>query len=154
MEHICQERLVFYCRIPSASTAPGTSRRMCCHTHCASFCQLRRERPLVLRPLSLLEQFILHFSPSLNALSLRPDVITSMKILSRAEHLSPQPDSCGMGSNSDVSLVRNSDVSLDRRLAEGWTARLGVRCADIPRTGSLVQGYLAHKQQPPPPGPP
>ena len=28
------ERLVFYCRTTSASTAPCTSRRMCCLTHC------------------------------------------------------------------------------------------------------------------------
>jgi len=32
------ERLVFYCRTTSASTAPCTSRRMCCPTHCASYC--------------------------------------------------------------------------------------------------------------------
>ena len=32
------ERLVFYCRTTSASTAPGTSRRMCCLTHCAAYC--------------------------------------------------------------------------------------------------------------------
>ena len=33
-----EERLVFYCRTTSASTAPYTSRRMCCPTHCASYC--------------------------------------------------------------------------------------------------------------------
>ena len=33
-----QERLVFYCRTTSASTAPCTSRRMCCLTHCARYC--------------------------------------------------------------------------------------------------------------------
>ena len=33
-----QERLVFYCRTTSASTAPCTSRRTCCPTHCASYC--------------------------------------------------------------------------------------------------------------------
>jgi len=32
------ERLVFYCRTTSASTAPCTSRSMCCLTHCASYC--------------------------------------------------------------------------------------------------------------------
>ena len=32
------ERLVFYCRTTSASTAPCTSRRMCCPTYCASCC--------------------------------------------------------------------------------------------------------------------
>jgi len=32
------EGLVFYCRIISASTAPCTSRRMCCSTDCASHC--------------------------------------------------------------------------------------------------------------------
>jgi hypothetical protein len=32
------ERLVCYCRTTSASTAPCTSRRMCCPTHCASHC--------------------------------------------------------------------------------------------------------------------
>ena len=32
-----QERLVFYCRTTSASTAPCTSRRMCCPTLCASY---------------------------------------------------------------------------------------------------------------------
>ena len=32
------ERLVFYCRTTSASTAPCTSRRMCCPMHCASYC--------------------------------------------------------------------------------------------------------------------
>ena len=32
------QRLVFYCRATSASTAPCTSRRMCCLTHCASYC--------------------------------------------------------------------------------------------------------------------
>jgi len=32
------ERLVFHCRTTSASTAPCTSRRMCCPTHCASYC--------------------------------------------------------------------------------------------------------------------
>jgi len=32
------QRLVFYCRTTSASTAPCTSRRMCCPTHCASYC--------------------------------------------------------------------------------------------------------------------
>jgi len=32
------ERLVFYCRTTSASTAPCTPRRMCCPTHCASYC--------------------------------------------------------------------------------------------------------------------
>jgi len=31
------ERLVFYCRTASASTAPGTSRKMSCPTHCASY---------------------------------------------------------------------------------------------------------------------
>ena len=31
-------RLVSYCRTTSASTAPCTSRRMCCPTHCASYC--------------------------------------------------------------------------------------------------------------------
>ena len=31
------ERLVFYCRTTSASTAPCTSRRMCCPTRCASY---------------------------------------------------------------------------------------------------------------------
>ena len=42
--HTChQQRLVFYCRTTSASTAPCTSRRLCCPTHCASYgalCQL------------------------------------------------------------------------------------------------------------------
>ena len=33
-----QERLVCYCRTTSASTAPCTSRRTCCPTHCASYC--------------------------------------------------------------------------------------------------------------------
>jgi len=33
-----KERLVCYCRTTSASTAPRTSRRMCCPTHCASYC--------------------------------------------------------------------------------------------------------------------
>ena len=32
------ERLVSYCQTASASTAPCTSRRMCCPTHCASYC--------------------------------------------------------------------------------------------------------------------
>ena len=32
------ERLVFYCWKNSASTAPCTSRRMCCPAHCASHC--------------------------------------------------------------------------------------------------------------------
>ena len=32
------EKLVFYCRTTSASTAPCTSRRRCCLTHCASDC--------------------------------------------------------------------------------------------------------------------
>jgi len=31
-------RLVFYCRTTGASTAPRTSRRMCCPTHCACYC--------------------------------------------------------------------------------------------------------------------
>ena len=31
--------MVFYCRSTSASTAPCTSRRMCCPAHCASYCQ-------------------------------------------------------------------------------------------------------------------
>ena len=33
-----RERLVFHCRTTSASTAPCTSRRICCPTHCASYC--------------------------------------------------------------------------------------------------------------------
>ena len=33
-----QERFAFYCRKISASTASCTSRRMCCPTHCASYC--------------------------------------------------------------------------------------------------------------------
>ena len=33
-----KKRLVFYCRTTSASTAPCTSRRMCCPTHCANNC--------------------------------------------------------------------------------------------------------------------
>jgi len=33
-----REGLVFYCRTTSASTAPCTSRSMCCPTHCASYC--------------------------------------------------------------------------------------------------------------------
>ena len=34
------DRLVFYCRTPSSSTTPCTSRRTCCPacTHCASYC--------------------------------------------------------------------------------------------------------------------
>ena len=32
------QKLVFCCRTTSASTAPCTSRRMCCPTHCASYC--------------------------------------------------------------------------------------------------------------------
>ena len=32
------KRLVFDCRTTSASTAPCTSRRVCCPTHCASYC--------------------------------------------------------------------------------------------------------------------
>ena len=32
------QRLVFHCRTTSASTAPCTSRRMCCTTRCASYC--------------------------------------------------------------------------------------------------------------------
>ena len=32
------KRLVFYCRTTIASTAPCTSRRMCCSTHCACDC--------------------------------------------------------------------------------------------------------------------
>jgi hypothetical protein len=32
------ERSVFHCRTTSASTAPCTSRRMCCPAHCASYC--------------------------------------------------------------------------------------------------------------------
>ena len=32
------QRLVFYCRTINASIAPFTSRRMCCPTHCASYC--------------------------------------------------------------------------------------------------------------------
>ena len=31
-------RLVFYCRTTRASTAPCASKRMCCPTHCASYC--------------------------------------------------------------------------------------------------------------------
>jgi len=34
----CDQRLVFYCRTASASTAPCTSRRMCYPTHCANYC--------------------------------------------------------------------------------------------------------------------
>ena len=34
---LLRQRLVFYCRTTSASTAPCTSRRMCCPTHCASY---------------------------------------------------------------------------------------------------------------------
>jgi len=33
-----QMRLVVYCRTTSTSTAPCTSRRMCCPTHCARYC--------------------------------------------------------------------------------------------------------------------
>ena len=33
-----REILVFYCRTASASTALYTSRRMCCPTHCARYC--------------------------------------------------------------------------------------------------------------------
>ena len=36
-EHVLQ-RLVSYCRTTSASTAPCTSRRRCCLTHCAGYC--------------------------------------------------------------------------------------------------------------------
>ena len=36
--HRSVERPVVYCRAISASTAPCTSRRMCCLTHCASYC--------------------------------------------------------------------------------------------------------------------
>jgi hypothetical protein len=32
------QKLMFYCRRTSARTAPCTSRRMCCPTHCASYC--------------------------------------------------------------------------------------------------------------------
>ena len=32
------QRLVLYCRTTSANTAPCTSRRVCCPTHCASYC--------------------------------------------------------------------------------------------------------------------
>ena len=32
------QRLVFHCLTTSASTAPCTSRRMCCPAHCASYC--------------------------------------------------------------------------------------------------------------------
>ena len=32
------ERLVFHCRTTSASTAPYTSRMMCCPTHCGNYC--------------------------------------------------------------------------------------------------------------------
>ena len=32
------QKLVSYCRTTSASTAPCTSRRMCCPTHCARYC--------------------------------------------------------------------------------------------------------------------
>jgi len=32
------ERFVLHCRTTGASTAPCTSRRMCCPTHCASYC--------------------------------------------------------------------------------------------------------------------
>ena len=39
------KKLVCYCRTTSASTAPCTSRRMCCPTHCASYCA-----PSTLRP--------------------------------------------------------------------------------------------------------
>ena len=34
------ERLVFHCQRTSASTAPCTSTRMCCNTHCARYCAL------------------------------------------------------------------------------------------------------------------
>jgi hypothetical protein len=37
----CKERLVFQFRRTSASTAPCTSRRICCLTHCASHCVSR-----------------------------------------------------------------------------------------------------------------
>jgi len=36
------DRLVFYCRTTSASTAPCTSRRMCSLMHCASYCAPRQ----------------------------------------------------------------------------------------------------------------
>ena len=32
------QRLMFYCRTTSASTAPCTSKRMCCPMHCANYC--------------------------------------------------------------------------------------------------------------------
>ena len=32
------KRLVCYCQTTNVSTAPGTSRRMCCPTHCATYC--------------------------------------------------------------------------------------------------------------------
>ena len=32
------QRLVFHCRTISASTAPCAFRRICCSTHCASYC--------------------------------------------------------------------------------------------------------------------
>ena len=35
---LCMQRLVFYCRETSASTASCTSRRMCSPAHCASCC--------------------------------------------------------------------------------------------------------------------
>ena len=34
----CGKRLVFLWQTTSASTAPRTSRRMCCPTHCARYC--------------------------------------------------------------------------------------------------------------------
>jgi len=37
---LAAERLVFHCRTTSASTASCTSRRLCCLTHCASYCAL------------------------------------------------------------------------------------------------------------------
>ena len=32
------QRLLFYCRATFATTSPCTFRRMCCPTHCASYC--------------------------------------------------------------------------------------------------------------------
>jgi len=76
------DRFVFYCRTTSASIAPGTSRRTCCPTHCASYCAL-------CQPLLRAFSGWIRSPPPAHARGLQPSGPDCSVVYSRASSLSP-----------------------------------------------------------------
>ena len=153
------DRLVFYCRTTSASTAPCTSRRMCCPTHCACYCAPSVPRYLINRPL---KNPLVNFGPKKSLPA--PETLNPYLKSPNPESCALHPEQCTLtppggetrrgpheqpGSNGEPSLSaltpeRTADAQNRLTNSPGhlwrdkWTALSG------PRSPPLIPGRSQH----------